>query len=115
MIRSRPVGADRTCSTSTPNQSKGRGMATTTRNGSGLILVAIVAVLACQKVPSHGNELAFTVQTVIDEYTYDKGKRPQSLRDLVNEGYLRADPADPRMLEMYAKSIERARNGTNHS
>jgi general secretion pathway protein G len=36
-----------------------------------------------------------TLRTVIDEYTYDKGKAPQSLQDLVSEGYLRAVPADP--------------------
>ena len=28
----------------------------------------------------------FTIRTVIDEYTYDKQKAPQSLQDLVNDG-----------------------------
>jgi general secretion pathway protein G len=37
----------------------------------------------------------FTMRTVIDEYTYDKQKAPQSLEDLVREGYLRAVPIDP--------------------
>jgi len=37
----------------------------------------------------------FTMRTVIDEYTFDKQKAPQTLDDLVNEGYLRAVPIDP--------------------
>jgi general secretion pathway protein G len=35
------------------------------------------------------------MRTVIDEYTYDKQKAPQSLQDLVTEGYLRQIPEDP--------------------
>jgi general secretion pathway protein G len=35
------------------------------------------------------------MRTVIDEYTYDKQKAPQSLQDLVQEGYLRDVPVDP--------------------
>jgi general secretion pathway protein G len=37
----------------------------------------------------------FTMRTVIDEYTYDKQKAPQTLQDLVSEGYLRTIPTDP--------------------
>src|SRR6202167_3989178 len=37
----------------------------------------------------------FTMRTVIDEYTFDKKKAPQSLQDLVSEGYLRSVPIDP--------------------
>jgi general secretion pathway protein G len=36
-----------------------------------------------------------TLRTVIDNYSYDKGKAPGSLQDLVTEGYLRAIPTDP--------------------
>jgi general secretion pathway protein G len=35
------------------------------------------------------------LRTVIDNYTYDKEKAPQSLQDLVSEGYLREIPMDP--------------------
>ena len=35
------------------------------------------------------------MRTVIDNYTYDKMKAPQSLDDLVREGYLRVIPYDP--------------------
>jgi general secretion pathway protein G len=37
----------------------------------------------------------FTIRTLIDEYTFDKTKAPQSLEDLVREGYLRQVPVDP--------------------
>ncbi len=37
----------------------------------------------------------FTLRTVLDEYTFDKEKAPQSLQDLVSEGYLREIPMDP--------------------
>ena len=37
----------------------------------------------------------YTMRTVIDEYTYDKQKAPQTLQDLVSDGYLRQIPADP--------------------
>jgi general secretion pathway protein G len=35
------------------------------------------------------------LRTVIDEYTYDKQKAPQTLQDLVSDGYLRQVPMDP--------------------
>jgi len=37
----------------------------------------------------------FTLRQVIDEYTYDKKKAPQSLQDLVAAGYLQNIPIDP--------------------
>ena len=37
----------------------------------------------------------FTMRQLIDEYTLDKQKAPQSLEDLVSEGYLRLIPRDP--------------------
>ena len=37
----------------------------------------------------------FTIRSVIDQYTYDKESSPQSLEDLVAEGYLRQVPVDP--------------------
>jgi general secretion pathway protein G len=37
----------------------------------------------------------FAMRSAIDEYTYDKQKAPQSLQDLVTEGYLRDIPKDP--------------------
>jgi len=37
----------------------------------------------------------FTLRTVIDNYTFDKQKAPQSLQELVTAGYLREVPYDP--------------------
>lgn len=63
------------------------------------ILVSI-AVPIYQKVVLRTKETVlrnnlFTLRTVIDEYTYDKQKGPQSLEDLVQAGYLRQIPEDP--------------------
>jgi general secretion pathway protein G len=35
------------------------------------------------------------MRSAIDEYSYDKQKAPQSLQDLVTDGYLREVPKDP--------------------
>ena len=37
----------------------------------------------------------YTFRTLIDQYTADKLKAPQSIEDLVTAGYLRAVPKDP--------------------
>ena len=37
----------------------------------------------------------FTLRTQIDEFTYDKHKAPQTLQEMVSEGYLRSVPMDP--------------------
>jgi general secretion pathway protein G len=71
-----------------------------------IIVMAIISVLVAIAVPLYQKSLQrtkesllkntlFTLRTVIDEYTFDKQKAPQTLDDLVNEGYLRAVPMDP--------------------
>jgi general secretion pathway protein G len=73
-----------------------------------VIVMAIISILVSIAVPLYQKSLLrtresllknnlFTLRTVIDEYTFDKQKAPQSLDDLVNEGYLRAVPIDPIM------------------
>ena len=37
----------------------------------------------------------YTLRSVIDQYTLDKQKAPQSLQDLVDAGYLKQLPKDP--------------------
>ena len=70
-----------------------------------MIVMAIVTILVSIAVPIYQKALLrskesvlrnnlFTIRTVIDEYTYDKQKAPQSLEDLVREGYLREIPMD---------------------
>lgn len=71
-----------------------------------MIVMAVIAVLVSVAVPMYQKSVIraretvlrqnlFTLRTVIDEYTYDKAKAPQSLEDLVREGYLRQVPIDP--------------------
>jgi general secretion pathway protein G len=71
-----------------------------------VIVMAIISILVSIAVPLYQKSLLrtkesllknnlFTLRTVIDEYTFDKKKAPQTLEDLVNEGYLRAVPVDP--------------------
>lgn len=71
-----------------------------------MIVMSIVVILIGIAVPLYQRSVVrakesilknnlFTMRTVIDEYTYDKQKAPQSLQDLVSEGYLRDVPMDP--------------------
>ena len=71
-----------------------------------MIVMSIVVILIGIAVPLYQRSVVrakesilknnlFTMRTVIDEYTYDKQKAPQTLQDLVSEGYLRDVPMDP--------------------
>jgi general secretion pathway protein G len=71
-----------------------------------MIVMTILSILVSIAVPMYQKSILrtkesllrsnlFTLRTVIDEYTYDKQKAPQSLDDLVREGYLRQVPFDP--------------------
>ena len=73
-----------------------------------IIVMAIVAILMAIAIPQYQKSIRRTketllhsniqvLRTVIDEYTFDKKKAPQTLNDLVAEGYLRAIPIDPIM------------------
>jgi general secretion pathway protein G len=71
-----------------------------------IIVMAIISILVSVAVPLYQKSLVRTKESllhshlqtlriVIDEYTFDKKKAPQTLDDLVTEGYLRAVPLDP--------------------
>jgi general secretion pathway protein G len=71
-----------------------------------LIVVSIVGILVSMAIPIYQKSLIrtkesvlrnnlFSIRTQIDEYTYNMQKAPQTLQDLVTEGYLRAVPMDP--------------------
>lgn len=71
-----------------------------------MIVMAIIGVLAVVAVPSyisaikHAREAVLKedlhiLRAAIDSYTMDKQKAPQSLDDLVQEGYLKSIPEDP--------------------
>ena len=71
-----------------------------------MIAMAVISILVSAAVPLYNKALIrsketilrqnlFTLRTVIDEFTYDKGKAPQTLEDLFTAGYLRKIPIDP--------------------
>ncbi|MGA2051594.1 MAG: type II secretion system protein [Terracidiphilus sp.] len=71
-----------------------------------MIVMAIIGVLSMVAVPSyisaikHAREAVLkedlhTLRAAIDSYTMDKQKAPQSLDDLLQEGYLKSVPEDP--------------------
>ncbi len=71
-----------------------------------LIVMAIVSIIVSIAVPLYQKSIIrtkesvlrnnlFTLRTLIDEYTYDKQKAPQTLEDLKEAGYLRQIPMDP--------------------
>jgi general secretion pathway protein G len=71
-----------------------------------IIVMAIIGILASLAIPAfkgalrHAREAVLktdlqTMRAAIDSYTMDKQKAPQSLDDLVQDGYLREIPEDP--------------------
>jgi general secretion pathway protein G len=71
-----------------------------------MVVIAIIVILISMAIPIYSRSISrakesvlknnlFTLRTVIDNYTYDKQKAPQSLQDLVTDGYLREIPMDP--------------------
>jgi general secretion pathway protein G len=71
-----------------------------------MVVIAIMIILLSLAMPRyqksilHAQETALredlhTLRSVIDQYTLDKQKAPQSLQDLVDAGYLKQLPVDP--------------------
>jgi len=71
-----------------------------------LVVITIVVILITMAIPIYNKSIIrskeavlrnnlFSLRTVIDNYTYDKQKAPQSLQELVTAGYLRDVPMDP--------------------
>jgi len=71
-----------------------------------MIVMLIISVLAAVAIPSfvaairNAKEAALkedlhVMRDAIDSYTMDKNKAPQSLDDLVQNGYLKSIPIDP--------------------
>jgi general secretion pathway protein G len=71
-----------------------------------MIVMAIIGILATLAIPSyitaikHAREAVLkedlhVMRAAIDSYTMDKQKAPQSLDDLVTDGYLKVIPEDP--------------------
>lgn len=71
-----------------------------------MVVMAIISIILGIALPIYQKSLIrakesvlrnnlFTIRNMIDEYTIDKQKAPESLQTLVSEGYLRQVPQDP--------------------
>jgi len=71
-----------------------------------MIVMSLLLILVTIAVPIYRQSILrakesvlrqdlFTLRSVIDQYTLDKQKSPQSLEDLVSSGYLKMLPTDP--------------------
>jgi general secretion pathway protein G len=71
-----------------------------------MVVITIIVILITMAIPQYQKAIVHTketvlhnnlntLRTVIDNYSYDKEKAPQSLEDLVSGGYLRVIPLDP--------------------
>src|SRR5947209_3946861 len=96
-----------------------------------MVVLTIIVILMTVAIPIYNRSIVrakesvlrnnlMTLRTVIDNYTYDKQKAPQTLQDLVTEGYLQKIPIDPAVgnnqswrtiMEDAAKSVNQAEPG----
>ena len=71
-----------------------------------IVVMTIISILMLIAVPRFASAIKMAKEAVlkedlhvmraaIDSYTMDKQKAPQSLNDLITDGYLRAIPEDP--------------------
>jgi general secretion pathway protein G len=71
-----------------------------------MIVISLLLILVTVAVPIYNQSILrakesvlkqdlFTLRNVIDQYTLDKQKAPQSLEDLVSAGYIKQIPTDP--------------------
>jgi len=71
-----------------------------------MIVISLVLILISIALPNYNRAVLkskegvlkqdlFTLRQVIDQYTMDKKKAPQSLDDIVTAGYLKVVPKDP--------------------
>lgn len=71
-----------------------------------MVVMAIITILITIAVPIYQKSIIrakesvlrsnlASIRNMIDEYTVDKQKAPETLQDLVTDGYLRQIPQDP--------------------
>lgn len=71
-----------------------------------MIVISIIIILAAITLPQYQKTVMHTreavlkddlrkMRTLIDQFAADKGRLPQSLDELVSEGYMREVPVDP--------------------
>jgi general secretion pathway protein G len=71
-----------------------------------MIVISIILILVSIAVPIYSQSIIrareavlrddlFTLRSVIDQFTLDKQRAPQSLQDVVEAGYIKDIPMDP--------------------
>jgi len=71
-----------------------------------MVVISIIVILMSVAIPRYQASILraretvlkddlYSMRTVIDQYTLDKQKAPQSLQDLVDAGYIKELPKDP--------------------
>ena len=71
-----------------------------------MVVISIIVILMSVAIPRYQASILraretvlrddlYTLRSVIDQYTLDEQKAPQSLQDLVDAGYLKQLPTDP--------------------
>lgn len=71
-----------------------------------MIVISIILILVSIAVPIYNQSILrakeavlrqdlYAMRSVIDQFSIDKGKAPQSLDDLIQAGYLKEIPLDP--------------------
>jgi len=71
-----------------------------------MVVISIIVILMSVAIPRYQVSILraretvlhddlYTLRSVIDQYTLDKQKAPQSLQDLVDAGYIKQLPKDP--------------------
>lgn len=71
-----------------------------------MIVISIIIILAAITLPQYQKTIMHTreavlkddlrkMRTLIDQFAADKGRLPQSLDEMVSEGYMREVPVDP--------------------
>ena len=71
-----------------------------------MIVISIIIILAAITLPQYQKTIMHTreavlrddlhkMRSLIDQFAADKGRLPQSLDELVSEGYMREVPLDP--------------------
>jgi general secretion pathway protein G len=99
-----------------------------------MIVITLILILAAMAAPTYHVAIVrareavlrddlYTLRKLIDQYTIDKQKPPQTLDDLVEAGYLRGgiptDPiseqAGPGLVDVHSGSEENSLDGTPYS
>ena len=71
-----------------------------------MIVISIIIILAAITLPQYQKTIMHTreavlrddlrkMRSLIDQYAADKGRLPQTIDDLVSDGYMREVPVDP--------------------